>query len=130
MAKKLSQFLVFDSDKFLSGKRFLLTKIEMWKDGSGNDAKVLGTKITGACFVDNTQYREGQTHVNRGETFTVKTSQPVGEFSGWTPFRTGFVVSKVTKASVWGDFRNHLSITGEVSRLQQKQGGANNNAAK
>ena len=110
--KKLSQFQVFDSSRFFNGKDFIFSKAELWQQGEDRDhMQTLGTKITGVIFRDRVDYGRGETEVNRGESVVFKVSQPLSTFSDWKQFNTVFRVNSVTKAVVYGDFRNQLSVT-------------------
>lgn len=110
--KKLSNFLKFDTSAFFSRKEFLLSKVELWQQGQDQDhMETLGTKITGVIFRDRTDYGKGAVGVNAGESIVFKVAQPLSAFSSWKVFNTRFTVTEVTKAVIYGDFRNQLSIT-------------------
>lgn len=110
--KKLSKFQTFDSDAFFNDKQLLYTKLEEWKEGEDADhLQTLGTKVTGVIAVDGADYGSGLKSVNRGESLVFKVQQPVSAFEDWKPFGTIFKITKVTKASVYGDYRNQLSVT-------------------
>lgn len=110
--KKLNKFQKFDVNAFLGESQFLLTKIEEWKSGEDADhLQLLGTKVTGVIAVDGADYGNDLRNVNRGESLVVKVQQPVSAFEGWKPFGTFFKITEVTKASVYGDYRNQLSVT-------------------
>lgn len=110
--KQLSTFQAFDAKRFFAGKVFLFSKAELWQQGEEREhMETLGTKITGVIFRDAVTYRKGAVGINRGESITFKVSQPVSAFSGWKAFDTRFEVKKITKATVYGDFRNMLSVT-------------------
>lgn len=119
--KQLSKFNSFDASRFFNGKDFLFSKAELWQQGEDRDhMQTLGTKITGVIFRDRVEYGRGETEVNRGESVVFKVSQPLSTFSDWKQFNTIFRVNSVTKAVVYGDFRNQLSVT--VPRLQAVSG--------
>lgn len=109
--KKLSQFQVFDASRFFKSKSFMFAKAELWQQGEDREhLKTLGTKITGVIFRDETDYR-GETGINEGESIVFKVSKPLGAFSEWKRFNTVFKVVEITKAVVYGDYRNQLSTT-------------------
>lgn len=109
--KKLSQFQAFDSTRFFKGKNFMYAKAELWQQGEDrNHLQTVGTKITGVIFHDETDYH-GEIGVNEGESVVFKVTQPLSEFSSWKSFNTVFRVSQVTKAVIYGDYRNQLSVT-------------------
>ena len=110
--KKLNRFQKFDVNAFLGESQLLLTKIEEWKAGEDADhLQLLGTKVTGVIAVDGADYGDDLRNVNRGESLTIKVEQPLSAFESWKPFSTIFQVNEVTRASVYGDFRNKLSVT-------------------
>ena len=53
--KYLNQFSVFDLDKFLNGKKLVVTGCAPLKDN--DTGKVLGTRVSTVIFADNTEYR-------------------------------------------------------------------------
>lgn len=109
--KKLSRFQTFDAAAFFAKKEMLLTKVEVWQEGEdANHLQTKGTKITAVIYVDNTSYSAEEVGLNRGESITIKVEQPVSHFSTWRPFNTRFQVKSFTKVTLYGDFRNLLSI--------------------
>ena len=108
--KKLSQFQVFDSKSFFESKDFLLSKIEEWQEEGSQNLKTVGTKVTGVIFVDKSTYGNAGTGINRGESITFKVSQPVTNFSSWKAFNTVFKATAFTKVTVYGEYRNQLSV--------------------
>lgn len=110
--KKLSRFQVFDANGFFAKKEMLLTKVEAWREGEDADhLQTKGTKITGVIFRDNTDYGTAVTSgINKGESITFKVSQSVTAFANWKPFNTIFKATTFTKVSVYGDYRNMLSV--------------------
>lgn len=118
--KMLSGFQKFDSEKFFRDKQFLFTKAEEWQEGEDSEhMKVVGTKITGVIFVDDTEYGHDVKGINQGESITFKVRKPVSSFNNWKVFQTTFVVNEFDKVSIWGDFRNQLSV--KVPALQPIQ---------
>lgn len=109
--KKLSRFQKFDVDRFFGKSQLLFTKIEEWREGEKDNLKTVGTKITGVIAVDGADYGQEGRDVNRGESITVKVRQPVSAFNDWKPFGTLFRVEEFEKASIYGEFRNQLSLT-------------------
>ena len=119
--KKLSSFLKFDSKSFFDGKEFLLSKIEEWRE----EDKTVGTKVTGVIFKDSTNYGDSGIALNKGESITFKVTKPATEFTEWKPFATLFRVTDVNKATVYGDFRNQLSMqVPSLEPINLKKGGS------
>lgn len=109
--KKLSRFQLFDSKGFFEGKDFMLSKVEEWQEGEDSDhLKTVGTKVTGVIFRDKSDYGQVGTEINKGESITFKVSQPVINFSSWKPFNTIFKATTFTKVSIYGTYRNQLSV--------------------
>ena len=109
--KMLSGFQKFDGEAFFRDKEFLLTKIEDWKEGTDQDhMRSVGTKVTGVIYSDNTSYGKDIKGVNQGESITFKVRKSVSSFENWQPFQTTFIADKFDKVSIWGDYRNHLSV--------------------
>ena len=53
----LTRFQRFDAERFFSGKKFLLTKIEPWQEGNDSDhLRTIGSKISGVIAIDETVY--------------------------------------------------------------------------
>ena len=108
--KKLSKFQTFDSASFFGKSQLLFTKIEEWREGERDNMNIVGTKIIGVLVVDGADYGQ-EKELNRCESLTIKVRQPVSAFSDWQPFRTIYRVGEVEKASIYGEFRNQLSLT-------------------
>lgn len=126
--KKLSHFQLFDAKKFFEGKDFMLSKVEEWQEGDDpQHLQTIGTKITGVIFRDHTDYGKAGQGINKGESLVFKVSQPATAFAGWKPFNTVFKAATFTKVSVYGDYRNQLSI--KVPNLVAV-GGAGSSAVK
>ena len=102
--KGLNQFLVFDWDSFAEGKQFVVTGISEYQD---YETKVhIGSKVECVIAVDNTTYafKEGKMFTNRFEKITFKVSKDVN-----IPLETRIMPKNVV-ASIYGEFRNQLSI--------------------
>lgn len=108
--KKLSRFQKFDAQNFFKSKEMLFTKIEEWQEGDAENRQTVGTKVTGVILIDKTDYGNDQVGINKGESIVFKVSQPVTEFAGWKPFVTRFQCHSFTKVTLYGDFRNQLSV--------------------
>ena len=108
----LNRFQVFDSDRFFSGKKFLLLKLTPWVE-PGTDKKesrILGTKVVGAIAIDDTVYSKDVKGINEGETITFKVRQPLTSFQNWEPLQTIFVATQFDSVVIWGVFPNQLSV--------------------
>ena len=104
--KNLNQFIRFDFEQFSAGKVFQVNGVKPWKDYD-NPEKILGTTIEVFVAEDKTHYitRDGSRFSNRGEKFSIKipaTSVDVDI--------DDIVVPVNPVATVYGDFRNQLSV--------------------
>ena len=109
--KMLNRFQKFDSERFFSGKKFLLTKIEEWREGENQDnLHTVGVKVTGVIAVDQTQYSKDLQGINEGETITFKVRKPLSNFQDWEPLQTVFMAVAFDRVNIWGDYRNQLSV--------------------
>lgn len=108
--KHLSSFLSFDYNAFFADKRLLFIKTEPWRDGE----LVVGSKVVTQIFEDKTDYaKEGD---NFGEQVVVKVrGVDPSSFAKLKPFSTEVTISEVERATVFGDYRNQLSIIGNVA---------------
>lgn len=111
--KKLGHFQIVDTKRLLAKDQFLFTKAEEWKEGSDSESlRTVGTKITGVIAIDGADYGDDSLReLNRGESLTIKVQQPLSAFNDWKPFGSIFKITEVTKAVIYGQFRNQLSIT-------------------
>lgn len=104
--KGLNQFQHFDTEGFFRDKRLLVTGVREWTDF--NTKEVLGTIVETVIAVDKTPYKtkEGQRISNRFEKLNLKI--PVRNFDVELD-KTVVPAGEVT-ATVYGDFRNQLSV--------------------
>jgi len=111
LLKGLTYFQHFNVSEFLKGKRLAYVKSMPWKDGD-TDA---GSKVVVQIVEDQTVY--GQPGVdNFGEQLTVKVRGVApSAFAQLRPLSTEVVIKDVERATVYGDFRNNLSIIGKIA---------------
>lgn len=113
--KKLNMFARFDFEAFARGKRFLLIGQKPWADY--NSGEVLGTKFELVITQDKTDYGtqpDGETVTNLYEKFTVKVPKKLT-----LPLNVEIAIINPT-ASVYGEFRNNLSVVAEGLRVITK----------
>jgi len=107
----LNQFQTFDLPAFLKDKRLAFLKATVWKDG---DAE-LGSKIVTQIIEDRTQYSKSGVD-NFGEHLNVKVRGAApSAFAQLRPLSTEVVIKDVERATVYGDFRNQLSVIGKIA---------------
>lgn len=112
--KKLNQFLHFDFEAFAKGKVFQVTGCSKWVD---HETKAhVGTKVDAGIVKDTTQYQlaDGETVSNRFEKLTFKVPKkdmnvPVD----------AYVMPVNAVATVYGEYRNQLSIKADDIRILQ-----------
>lgn len=104
--KKLTQFLAFDWEGFAEGKIFRVRAIKPWLDFEDKQ-KTLGVVVEAVVVEDNTHYlcKQGEEVSNIYEPISFKVWKPsvsvaVGDL----------VVPVGVKATVYGEFRNKLSV--------------------
>lgn len=107
----LTLFLVFQVMEFLNGKRFIFVKSMPWKDGD----QYLGSKVVVQIIEDRTAYSKHDI-TNFGEQLTVKIrSTPPEAFSQLKPLATEVFIKDVERATVYGEYRNQLSIIAKIA---------------
>lgn len=106
--KSLSQFLHFDLARFLADKTLTVTAVVPWIDF--DTKQTLGTKVEAAITKDATAYaagKDGAVVSNLFEKVTIKLAKDISAVT--VPI--GAVVEVIGGVgSVYGDFRNKLSI--------------------
>lgn len=109
--KGLNQFQKFDLPEFLKDKKLAYLKSAPWKDG---DVEA-GSKVTLQIMDDRTQYSNPDVN-NFGEQVTVKVRGVApSAFAQLRPLSTEIIVKEVERATVYGDFRNQLSIIAKIA---------------
>jgi hypothetical protein len=118
--KALNAFLDFNLESFLIGKRLVFVKAVSWSEGEGKDAKIEGSKVILQITEDKTKYPyEGVD--NFGEQFTVKVrGMTPAAFQKLQPLVTEVIIADVERATVWGDFRNELSVIAAIKVSETK----------
>lgn len=114
--KFLNQFQEFDFSRFATGKVFLVVGKRPWLDYDTGAA--LGTTVECVIYKDETIYKrkEGDTSSNLFEKLSFKVSKPVE-----VPLRAQ-VKPVNPKATIWGEFRNQLSVKAEdIEVVPQRQ---------
>lgn len=108
----LQEFQYFDLEEFLREKRLFFLKSIPWKSKEGQE---LGSRVILQILEDKTTYQKPETN-NYGEQLTIKVRDVApSAFSKLKPLTTEVLVADVERASIYGDFRNQLSIKASVS---------------
>lgn len=116
--KGLSAFQFFDLEDFLAAKRLVFVKAAQWSEGEGKDARLEGSKVVVQIAEDKTKYaKEGID--NFGEQFTVKVRGAASSaYHNLKPLNTEVAITDVERATVWGDYKNELSVIAVVSLVE------------
>lgn len=112
--KKIGRFQYFDFDEFSAKKKYMSIGQQEWKDFSSGD--VLGTKIEVVIAQDKTDYgtQEGEVVNNLYEKLMIKVPKQI-----IVPMNAD--VRPVNAiATVYGEYRNQLSITAEDIEVVSK----------
>lgn len=105
--KKLNLFTYFDFDEFAKNKKFMSIGQQEWKDFK--TGSVLGTKVEVVIAQDKTDYgvQDGEVVNNLYEKLIFKTPADIS-----VPMNVEVRPINAV-ATVYGDFRNQLSITAD-----------------
>ena len=118
--KGLGSFQFFSLENFLEGKRVVYLKAVPWNEGEGKDARLEGAKVVLQILEDKTKYQKEGID-NYGEQITVKVrGVPPATYHKLKPLSTEVIITDVEKASVYGEYRNELSI---IAVIDVKGGG-------
>ncbi len=119
--KGLNAFQYFSLEDFLLGKCLVFVKASPWQEGQGENAKLEGAKVSLQIVEDKTQYAK-EDITNFGELLTVKVRgvAPTA-YHKLNPLNTEVTITDVERATVWGDYRNELSIVAVVRVVEEAQ---------
>lgn len=112
--KNLHAFQPFDLSAFLQGKQLVVTHCRPWQDFDTKEER--GTAVELAITKDETKYppaKDGTVYTNLYEKIVVKVPKGIN-------IPTGAIVTVVNgSATVYGDYRNQLSIRAEDVKVVQ-----------
>ena len=113
--KKLNLFTLFDFTAFSKGKQFMSTGIQAWKDHE--TGAILGTKVEAVIVKDRTDYgssKDGEKISNLFEKLVFKVPSEID-----IPLNVEIIpVNPI--ATVYGEYRNQLSITADDVQVVSK----------
>src|SRR5699024_214651 len=121
--KKLRQFQEFNHEAFLKDKSFVVKEVKPvieYVNGERTD-KEIGTNVVCLITRDDTKYSEdgSEEGVNLYETISFKVPKNNFELNQKSKVRP----VRITKATVYGNFMNNLSIECEdVLKVENKNG--------
>lgn len=113
--KYLNQFLYFDWEGFSKDKRFMAIGKKDWQDFKTKEH--LGIKVEAVIFKDNTKYDvgEGELMSNIYEKIIIKVPKDID-----IPLNVEIQPVNV-EATVYGEYRNQLSIVAEDIAVVKKK---------
>jgi hypothetical protein len=118
--KGLNAFNKLDLDAFLNGKRLVFVKAVPWNEGEGDKQTIAGSKAILQIVEDKTPYFKDDIS-NFGEQITVKVqgTSPTA-YSKLRPLATEVVITDIQKATIFGDFKNQISVIAKVKVVEAK----------
>lgn len=120
--KGLNQFNRFDVDGFFKDKTLVFVKAEKWeeRDDKNNITGILGSKVVIQVYEDNTAYSKEDID-NFGEQVTVKVRDvPQTAYKPhYQPLATEVVITDVEKVSIYGDYKNQLSLIAAIKTREE-----------
>lgn len=111
--KKLNNFTYFDIDEFVAKKKLVVICVQQWKDFESK--KLIGTKIETVIILDRTDYGNSEGIVNNlYEKLIIKVPAKID-----VPINSEIRLINA-EATVYGEFRNQLSIVAENVEVVDK----------
>lgn len=112
--KNLSHFTEFNASLFLAHKELRFISATSWVEKTESGSKVeKGVKVGLLVFVDDSDNSNEKN--NLGEQLVVKVPYAtLDDFADFQPMLTICEIVDIEKASVYGEYRNQLSITAKV----------------
>lgn len=116
--KNLSAFNMFDYTSFMAKKTLVYLNVSEWIDPQSGQS--CGVKVGTLITRDDTVYKNDTN--NLGEKLVVKVpNKSVGEYQkNFKPMTTEVVLKDVKDCRVYGEFRNMLTITGDIVKADGK----------
>ena len=102
--KNLRSFLKFDKS-FFEKKEFVYLNCRLTQDNH--------LKVTLLIVEDNTEYQNEQNNLGEQVVITVL-NKGIDDYSSFKPLQTVCKVVNISKAAVYGEYQNQLSITADV----------------
>lgn len=120
----LSQFTYFDTEAFFQNKNLQVTGISVWKNDT---EQVLGSKVECVILSDKTRYKlkDGESGSNIYEKISVKIPGSVN-----IPVGTYVAIPADAECTIWGQYRNNLSIKASKLNILQPKTSQSSSTAK
>ena len=118
--KNLSHFTAFNAPEFLKRKELRFISATRWIEKIDKSSEVeKGVKVGLLIFSDDSDYPNEKTNI--GEQLTVKVPYgAIEDYADYMPMGTICEIVDIEKASVYGEYRNQLSITAKVIRADEE----------
>ncbi|MCI5871656.1 hypothetical protein [Streptococcus orisratti] len=110
----LSHFTEFNAHLFLAHKELRFVSAIPWIEKSDSGTEIeKGVKVALFIIKDDSEYPNEKN--NLGEKLIVKVPfSSLDDYASLKPMVTVCEITEIEKASVYGDYRNQLSLTGTV----------------
>lgn len=117
--KNLSHFTAFNAPQFLSQKELRFISAVRWVERGDTGSEIeKGVKISLLIFQDNSEYPNDKN--NLGEQLLVKVPfATIEDYAVFQPMITICEVTNIEKATVYGEYRNQLSLIGTVIEVDE-----------
>lgn len=107
--KNLRNFLKFDKS-FFDNKELVYLGSKLTHDNK--------LKVSLLIIKDNTEYQNDQTNLGEQVVVTVN-NKGIGDYSSFIPMKTICKIGNISKAVVYGEYQNQLSIIADVLQVSQ-----------
>ncbi|WP_029171755.1 hypothetical protein [Streptococcus suis] len=117
--KNLSHFTEFNVSQFLSHKELRFIYATSWIEKNNVGAEIeKGVKVGVLIFADDSEYPNDKTNI--GEQLIIKVPfAKVEDYDLFQPMRTTCEIVDIEKATVYGEYRNQLSITAKIIAVDE-----------
>ena len=117
--KNLSHFTEFNAQLFLSRKELRFLSATRWTEKSEAGSEIeKGVKVGVLIFSDDSEYPNEKN--NLGEQLTVKVPlASMKDYDSFQPMITTCEIVDVEKVTVYGEYRNQLSIIAKVVEVDE-----------
>lgn len=107
--KNLRNFLKFDKS-FFDNKELVYLGSKLTQDNK--------LKVSLLIIKDNTEYQNDQTNLGEQVVVTVN-NKGIDDYSSFIPMKTICKIGNISKAVVYGEYQNQLSIIADVLQVSQ-----------
>lgn len=117
--KNLNYFTAFNARQFLSQKELRFISVTRWVENTDTGSELeKGVKVLLLIYKDNSEYPNEKNNI--GEQIMVKVPfSSIEDYVTFQPMITICEVTDIEKASVYGEYRNQLSLTATVVEVDE-----------